>query len=123
VANAILVRLLIAAVFVVPGWIFMAHVTGGSGGTPPPGSRGAQAAELGSNATLVSAAQLLGAHHDAYGTFVGGDLSSLPGTRLVRADTATFCVEAGEDPYVYHLDGSATEDNSWNWGAVKGPCA
>jgi hypothetical protein len=122
VANAILLRLLIAGIFVVPGWVLMAHLNGGAG-TPPPGSRGAQAAELGANAALVSAAQLLAEHHGAYATFAGADLSSVPGTRLVRADAATFCVEAGEDPFIYHLDGSAQEDNSWNWGGVNGPCA
>jgi hypothetical protein len=45
-----------------------------------------------------------------------------PRSRLVRADAATFCVEAGEQTWLYHLDGSAQEDNSWNWGAVKGAC-
>jgi hypothetical protein len=122
VANAILLRLLVAAVLVVPGWFLMAQMSGGSDGPPPPGSRGAQAAELGSNAALVQAAQVMGAHHQTYGTFAGAELSSVPGTRLVRADTTTFCAEAGEAGWLYHLDGSATQDNSWNWGAVKGPC-
>jgi hypothetical protein len=122
-ANAILLRVIVAAVLVVPGWILMAQMMGESGtGTPPPGSRGAQAAELGANAALVQAAQLMGAHHQTYGTFVGADLSSIPDTRLVRADSATFCVEAGEASWLYHLDGTATQDNSWNWGAVKGAC-
>jgi hypothetical protein len=121
VANAILLRLIIAAVFVVPGWIFMAYVAGNDGGTPAPGTRGGQAAEFMANAALNSAAQVMGAHYEAYGTFVGADLTSVPGTRLVRADTATFCVEAGEGPYVHHLDG-ATTGNTWNWGAVKGAC-
>jgi hypothetical protein len=122
VANAILLRLVVAAVLVVPGWFLMAQMSGGRDGPPPPGSRGAQAAELGSNAALVQAAQVMGAHHQIYGTFAGAELSSVPGTRLVRADTTTFCAEAGEASWLYHLDGSATQDNSWNWGAVKGPC-
>jgi hypothetical protein len=122
VANAILFRFIVAAVLVVPGWFFIAQLSGGGGGTPPPGSRGAQAAELGANAALVQAAQLMGTHHQTYGTFAGADLSSIAGTRLVRADTTTFCAEAGEASWLYHLDGTATQDNSWNWGAVKGPC-
>jgi hypothetical protein len=122
VANAILFRFIVAAALVVPGWLLMAQMTGGSGGTPPPGSRGAQAAEVGANAALVQAAQVMGTHHQTYGTFAGADLSSLPGTRLVRADAMTFCAEAGEASWLYHLDGTATQDNSWNWGAVKGHC-
>jgi hypothetical protein len=121
VANAILLRVIIAAVFVVPVWIFMAYVTGQDTGTPVPGTRGGQAAEFGAHATLSGAAQLMGAHHEMYGTFVGADLSSLPEVRLVRADATTFCIEAGEGPYVHHLDG-ATTGNAWNWGAVKGAC-
>jgi hypothetical protein len=122
VANAILLRLVVAAVLVVPGWFLMAQMSGGGGGTPPPGSRAAQASELGANAALVQAAQVMGAHHQTYGTFAGADLSSVAGARLVRADTITFCAEAGEASWLYHLDGTATQDNSWNWGAVKGPC-
>jgi hypothetical protein len=117
VANAILLRLLIAAIFVAPGWIFMAYVVGQGGGT-----RGTQAAEFTANAALASAAQVMGAHHATHGTFVGADLTSVPGTRLVRADAATFCAEAGAGPYVHHLDGTASTNNNWNWGAVKGPC-
>ena len=64
----------------------------------------------------------MGAHDATYGTFVGADLSSVPGTRLVRADARTFCVEAGEGPYLHHLDGTTTSNN-WNWGAVKGGCS
>jgi hypothetical protein len=37
VANAILLRLIIAAIFVVPGWILMAYVTSNSRGTPASG--------------------------------------------------------------------------------------
>jgi hypothetical protein len=99
----------------------MAQLSGGSG-TPPPGSRGAQAAELQSNAILVQSAQLLGAYHDTYGTFAGANLGSISGARLVRADEATFCVEAGERSWLFHLEGSATENNNWNWGGVKGAC-
>jgi hypothetical protein len=53
---------------------------------------------------------------------IGADLSSVPGTRLVRADATTFCVEAGEASWLYHLDGTNQQDNSSNWGAVKGAC-
>ena len=42
------------------------------------------------------------------------------GARLGRADDATFCVEAGKQSWLYHLQSSAQEDNSMNWGAVKG---
>jgi hypothetical protein len=122
VAKAILVRLAIAGIFVLPGWFLMAHLNGSGGGTPPPGSRGAQAAELQANAILVQSAQLLGSHHDRYGTFAGANLAPIPGARLVRADAATFCVEAGEQSWLYHLEGTAQEDNSWNWGGVKGAC-
>ena len=121
-ANAILLRLCLAAVFVVPGWFLMAHMTSGGGGTPPPGSPAAQAAELKSNAELVEAARVLSAFHDSYGTFAGASLASVPDTRLVRADAATFCVEAGQSTWLYHLDSSSSQDNSFNWGAVKGPC-
>jgi hypothetical protein len=120
VANAILLRLIIAAVFVVPGWIFMAYVAGQDSGTPAPGTRGAQAAEFTAVAVLNGAAEVLGARHGTYGTFVGADLSAVPGARLIRADAATFCVEAGEGPFVHHVDGSTTRNN-WNW-AVKGAC-
>jgi hypothetical protein len=123
VANALLIRLCIAAVVVVPGWILMAHMNSGGGGTPPPGSPAAQAAELKSNAELVEAARVLSAYHDAYGTFAGANLASVPDTCLVRADAATFCVEAGQSTWLYHLDGSTREDNSFNWGGVKGPCS
>lgn len=121
-ANAILVRFLVAGLLLVPGWFLMAQMNGG-GGTPPPGSPAAQAAELTSNAALVSAARVLSAYHDAYGTFAGANPVPVPGTRLVHADAATFCFEAGRATWLYHLDGSAQEDNSWNWGGVKGPCS
>ena len=122
-AKAILIRFAIAGVLVVPGWFMMAYLNSGGGGTPPPGSRGAQVAELQSNAALVQAAQVLSDHHTRHGTFIGADLSAVPGTRLPRADAATFCVEAGESSWLYHLDGTAQQDNTWNWGAVKGACA
>jgi hypothetical protein len=121
VAQAIVVRFLIAGALLVPGWMMMAQLSGG-GGAPPPGSRGAQAAELGANVTLVQAARALSDHRNTYGTFAGAGLASIPGARLVRADAATFCVEAGEQTWLYHLEGSAQEDNSRNWGAVKGAC-
>src|SRR5918994_2161534 len=119
VANAILLRLAVAAVLVVPG------VSDGSDErrqrrAASPGSRGAQGAELGSNAALVQPAQVMGAHHQTYGTFAGADLSSVPGTRLVRADTMTFCAEAGEASWLYHLDGSATQDKL-ELGRRQGP--
>jgi hypothetical protein len=121
-AKAVLTRLAIASVLLVPGWFLMAQLQSSSG-TPPPGSRGAQAAELMSNAALVQAGRVLSDHYAASGTFVGTDLSSVPGTRLVRADNATFCVETGEQSWLYHLESSAQQDNSMNWGAAKGPCA
>jgi hypothetical protein len=123
VAKAILIRFLIAGALVVPAWFMMAYLNGGGGGTPPPGSRGAQVAELQSNAALVQAAQVLSGYHATHGTFIGADLSTVPGTRLVRADAATFCAEAGEKSWLYHLDGTAQQDNSRNWGAVKGACS
>jgi hypothetical protein len=124
VAKAILLRVLLAAALVVPGWIMMAYLSagGGGGGTPPPGSRGAQTAELQSIAALVQASQVLSDHRAASGTFAGADLSTVPGTRLVRADAATFCVEAGESSWVNHLDGTTQEVNSWA-AAVKGACS
>jgi hypothetical protein len=122
-ANAMLVRLLIAGMLLVPGWLLMAYLHSSGGGTPPPGSPGAQASELMANATLASAARELGAHRGAYGTFAGANLAAVPDARLIRADVATFCIETGKDPFVYHLDGAAQQDNSWNWGGVKGPCA
>jgi hypothetical protein len=67
VAKAILLRLMIAAVFVVPGWIFMAYVMQSDSGTPAPGTRGAQAAEFMANAALNSAAEVMGAHHGCMG--------------------------------------------------------
>jgi hypothetical protein len=123
VGKAILVRFVIAAVLVVPGWIGMTYMMKSGGGTPPPGSRGAQQAEFLTNMALTQAGSVLSDHHATYGTFAGADLSSVPGARLVRADEATFCVEAGEASWLYHLDGTTQQDNSWNWGAVKGACA
>jgi hypothetical protein len=120
-AKAVLTRLVIASVLLVPGWFLMPQMSS-SGGTPPPGSRGAQAAELTSNAALVQAGRVLSDHYATAGTFLGTDLSTVPGTRLVRADKATFCVETGEQSWLYHLESSAQQDNSMNWGAVKGPC-
>ena len=121
-AKAILLRVLLAAALVVPGWIMLAYLNnGGGGGTPPPGSRGAQAAEVHSIAALAQASQVLSDHRATSGTFAGADLSGVPGTRLVRADAATFCVEAGESSWVNHLDGTAQGVSSW--AAVKGACS
>ena len=122
-ANAILLRLIIAAVFVVPGWIGMSIMMNSSGGTPAPGSRGAGTAEFQVNMTLSQAGQVMAAHHSAHGTYEGADLSSVPGARLVRGDAFAFCVEAGEGVWLHHLDGSTQQENGWNWGAVKGACA
>lgn len=121
--NAILLRLIIAGVLVVPGWIMVAYLSNSGGGTPAPGSRGAGAAELQVNVTLNQAGGVMAAFHSARGTYAGADLSSVPGTRLVRADAFSFCVEAGEGAWLHHLDGSTQTENGWNWGAVKGACA
>jgi hypothetical protein len=121
VAKAILLRVLLAAAFVLPGWIMMGYLNGGGGGTPPPGSRGAAAAELQTIAALIQASQVLSDHRAASGTFAGADLSAVSGTRLVRADAAAFCVEAGESRWLNHLDGTAQNVNSW--GAVEGACS
>lgn len=120
--TAILLRLIIAAVLVVPGWIGMGYLMKSGSGTPPPGSRAAGEAELLTHATLTQAGSVLSDHYATYGTFAGASLTAIPDARLVRADATTFCVEAGEATWVYHLDGTNQQDNSWNWGAVKGPC-
>jgi hypothetical protein len=114
-------RVLIAGALLVPGWLLMAQMSN-SAGPPPPGSPGAQAAELMSNAALAQAGRVLSDHHTSSGTFAGADLSVVPGTRLVRASDTTFCIEAGEQSWLYHLESSAQEDNNMNWGAFKGPC-
>jgi hypothetical protein len=123
VAKAILLRFIIAAVFVVPGWIGMSIMMKSTGGTPPPGSRGAGTAELQVNMTLNQAGEVMAAHHTASGTYAGADLSSVPGARLVRGDALAFCVEAGDGAWLHHLDGSTQQENGWNWGAVRGACA
>ncbi len=117
--NAIALRIGVAAILLVPTWVLMARATNGGGGPRP----GTPAADLLANATLVQAAQVLGAHRQSSGTFAGANLSVVPDARLVRADAATFCVEAGEDASLFHLDGTDRQDLNWNWGAVKGACA
>ncbi|MDQ2966884.1 MAG: hypothetical protein M3R37_01005 [Actinomycetota bacterium] len=57
------------------------------------------------------------------GTFAGASVSSVSGALLVRPDREAFCIEAGTSTWLYHLDGTSHEDNTWNLGAVKGACS
>jgi hypothetical protein len=122
VARTILIRFLVAGALLLPGWFLMAHMKS-TAGTPPPGSPGAQLSEVSATATLAQAARVLSDYRNVHGTFAGASVSSVSGALLVRAGRAAFCIQTGTTTSIYHLDGTSHEDNSWNLGAVKGPCS
>jgi type II secretory pathway pseudopilin PulG len=68
-----------------------------------------------SSLNFNAAATELEAFHAQNGTYAGATLSPSFGVTLVRADAATYCVQAGIDTAVTHFDGP-------NGATVSGPC-
>src|SRR4051794_2582207 len=64
-----------------------------------------QAGAVASTANFQQAALALQARQLESGPFAGTDLGGFGGTTLVRADAASYCVQAGTGPSVAHLAG------------------
>src|SRR5919201_248587 len=99
---------------VIGGLLFAAQWGGsGLGGTGKVDkSRPVEQANMtAANVAAAQAEHLLADYQAGQGTFVGADLSPIPGTRLVTADATTYCFEIdpnGVALYDYGQDGGPT---------------
>jgi hypothetical protein len=98
-----IVSLLVA--LAIGGWIFLAQARS-TGPTSELGRRAEDQAQAHSGAASFRvAAPVLQAHYAQNGTYAGAVLPPSYGVRLVRADAASYCLEAGSGETVQHLVG------------------
>ena len=104
----------IVAAFAAGGYLISTQLQ--SAGSTAEAGRSAEAAATAqaSAANLQAAARALDAHRLAAGTYAGAQLGGL-GVRLVRADAAGYCAEAGAPGAVSHLAGPGRP-------VAPGPC-
>jgi hypothetical protein len=79
------------------------------------GTRG-DAARVTAAFTLQQAAPAMELWRSTNGTYAGASLPPSNGVMVVRADAASFCLQAGLPPDVQHLDGPGGN------APVDGPC-
>ncbi|MGB2953219.1 MAG: hypothetical protein WBB74_07480 [Gaiellaceae bacterium] len=86
--------------------VLMTSQLGGTHGTAKSGALAQidQAARTGAAVSLNLADGMLERYQAAQGTYAGADLTGLNVT-LVRADTASYCVETTSGGKVFHEDG------------------
>jgi hypothetical protein len=103
------------AALAVGGWLFFAQAREAG-----PTSDVAERAQADANANVAatnfqSAVPLLQAHHAQAGTYTGAVLPPNLGVTLVRADTTSYCLQAGAGAAVQHVVGPGGSPAS-------GPC-
>jgi hypothetical protein len=111
VRSLSLVSLLITLVVVAFLWTRSAQETGLAPSDAP-----SDAAKVAAAFSLQQAAPALEAWRSTTGTFAGASLPASSGVTVVRADAASFCLQAGSGPNVQHLAGP--EGNA----PIDGPC-
>jgi hypothetical protein len=84
--------------------------------TLTPSNAPSDAARVAAAFSLQQAAPALEAWRSTTGTYAGANLSAANGVTVVRADAASYCLQAGAGPNVQHLAGP--EGNA----PVDGPC-
>jgi hypothetical protein len=97
-------------VSLVLGGLLFAAQWGGSGGGSGNVDKSRPVEQANMAAASVAAAQaehLLADYQAGEGTFVGADLSPVPGTRLVRADATSYCFEIATNGVVLYDHGPA----------------
>ena len=108
----------LVASLVIGGLLFAAQWGGsGLGGTGKVDkSRPVEQANMtAANVAAAQAEHLLADYQAGQGTFVGADLSPVPGTRLIRADATTYCFEID-------TNGVALYDHGPDGGPTSQPC-
>jgi hypothetical protein len=105
-----IVSLLITLVVVAFLWTRSAQETGLVASNAP-----SDAAKVAAAFSLQQAAPALEAWRSTTGTYAGASLSA-NGVTVVRADAASYCLQAGAGPNVQHLAGPAGN------APVDGPC-
>jgi hypothetical protein len=106
-----LVSLLITLVVVAFLWTRSAQDTGLASSNAP-----SDAAKVAAAFSLQQAAPALEAWRSTTGTYAGVTLPAANGVTVVRADAASYCLQAGTGPNVQHLGGSTGS------APIDGPC-
>ena len=93
------------AALAIGGWLFFAQArdTGPTSDLAERAQADASTNVAGTN--FQAAAPILQAHHAQAGTYAGAAIPPNLGVTLVRADAASYCLQAGTGAAVYHVVG------------------